>query len=260
MLWLFTWLRGRSSQPLEELHTPAAIQARLAEATQHSYLGDFVLGALDGVVTTFAVVAGVTGAELSSAVVLVLGLANLLADGFSMAAGNYLSTKAERQLIERMRRQEEHHIHHIPDGEREEIRQIFAKKGFEGELLERIVEVITSNKQVWIDTMLTDEWGLPLDTPHPWKAAGVTFLAFVLVGAVPLVPYAVSLSSPAGMLFVASLVMTGVAFAIIGAIKGYVLHRPLWAAAAETLILGALAATLAYGVGAALHNLVPGGA
>ncbi len=257
MFWFFSWLRRPAAEPLEEMHTPAAIQARLAEATRHSYLGDFVLGALDGVVTTFAVVAGVTGAELSSAVVLVLGLANLLADGFSMAAGNYLSTKAEQQLIQRMRKLEEHHIRHVPDGEREEIRQIFAKKGFQGELLERIVEVITSNKQVWIDTMLTDEWGLPLETPHPWKAAGVTFLAFVLVGAVPLVPYAVSLHSPAGTLFAASLAMTGLAFAIIGAIKGYVLHRPLWAAAVETLLLGALAAALAYAVGAALHGLVP---
>ncbi len=254
---MFGWLSLGPTDPgpsLEDQHTPGAIAARLAQATQHSYLGDFVLGALDGVVTTFAVVAGVTGAQLSASVVLVLGLANLLADGFSMAAGNFLSTRAQRQLIQRMRQVEEHHIRHVPEGEREEIRQIFAKKGFQGPLLEQIVEVITSNPQVWIDTMLTDEWGLPLETPSPWKAALVTFGAFVVVGAVPLVPYGLFWGASATRLFGASVAMTALAFVIIGAVKGRVLRRPVWLAALETLLLGTLAAALAYGVGAALHD------
>ncbi len=94
---------------LDSEHTPAAIRRRLRAATAHSYLRDLVLGAIDGAVTTFAVVAGVAGAELPAGVALVLGFANLLADGFSMAAGNYLSTKTERQVVDRARRQEEMH-------------------------------------------------------------------------------------------------------------------------------------------------------
>ena len=82
---------------LAELHSEEAIAARLAGATRHSYLGDFVLGAVDGAVTTFAIVAGAAGAGLSSGVAIVLGLANVLADGFSMAAGNFLKAKADHQ-------------------------------------------------------------------------------------------------------------------------------------------------------------------
>src|SRR5262245_18835256 len=104
-------------------HTQEAIANRLAAATGHSYLGDFVLGAVDGAVTTFAVVAGGAGAGLSNGIVLILGFSNVLADGFSMAAGNFLRARADQLLLERFRRMEETHIEHIPDGEREEIRQ-----------------------------------------------------------------------------------------------------------------------------------------
>src|SRR5690242_13763923 len=149
-----------TTPPLKQLvkeHTPHAIAQRLASATEHSYLGDFVLGAVDGTVTTFAVVAGVAGAGLGSSVAIILGLANLFADGFSMAAGNYLSTKAEREVVERVRKSEEAHIERHPAGEREEIRQIFAAKGFEGQLLDQIVETITQDRERWINTMLKEE-------------------------------------------------------------------------------------------------------
>ena len=115
-------------------------------------------------------------------VAIILGLANLLADGFSMAVGNYLSTKAERQVVDRVRRMEEAHIERIPEGEREEIRQIFQAKGFKEPLLEEIVTVITQDRKQWVDTMLTEEFGLRLDTPSPRKAALTTFAAFVLAG------------------------------------------------------------------------------
>ena len=171
---------------LHREHEPTAVACRLSAATRHSYLGDFVLGAVDGTVTTFAIVAGVVGAAQPNAVALVLGIANLLADGFSMAVGNYLSTKSERQIVDEVREREREHIEHVPEGEREEIRQIFASKGFEGDLLERIVDTITEDHGRWIDTMITEEHGLPLETPSPLRAGLVTFAAFVIAGFVPL--------------------------------------------------------------------------
>jgi hypothetical protein len=130
-------------------HTPEAIARRVAAATQHSYLGDGVLGAIDGTVTTFAIVAAAAGAGFSGAVALVFGFANVLADGFSMAVSNYLRSKSDRQVVERARAMEEHHIETIPEGEREEIRHVFAAKGFEGKILDEIVEVIPGSPRSW---------------------------------------------------------------------------------------------------------------
>ena len=103
---------------LEHSHESKAIAARLADGTRPSYLRDFVYGGIDGSVTTFAIVAGVEGASLSSGIVLILGLANLLADGFSMAAGNYSGTKTVVDDIDRVREIEKKHIRLEPEGER----------------------------------------------------------------------------------------------------------------------------------------------
>jgi vacuolar iron transporter family protein len=234
-------------QRLQAEHTPHAVADRLAAATRHNYLGDFVLGAVDGTVTTFAVVAGVAGAGLSGNVAVILGLANLLADGFSMAVGNYLSTKAEQQVVDNVRRIEALHIEHHPAGEREEIRQIFAGKGFEGDLLEQIVDVITQNRDQWINTMLTEEFGLRIEHPRPLKAGVSTFIAFVIAGSVPLLPFFLEL--PPATTFRVSTLATGVTFFLIGVAKGFVVNRSAWRSGAETFIIGAIAAALAWAVG-----------
>jgi VIT1/CCC1 family predicted Fe2+/Mn2+ transporter len=240
---------------LDREHTQEAIAHRLAAATQHSYLGDFILGAVDGAVTTFAIVAGAAGAGLSNGVVLVLGLANVLADGLSMAAGNFLKARSDQQLIERFRSIEETHIDQIPEGEREEVRQIFRAKGFEGDVLERVVAVITEDRRQWVDTMLKEEWGLRLESPSPWKAAAATFTAFLLAGLVPLLPMIFALQTPAGQSFAISSVLTAVAFFVIGVIRGYVLEKQPFTAGLETLGIGGAAATVAYAVGRLLEQV-----
>ena len=116
---------------MEHEHSKQAIARRLAGAPSSSYLRDWVYGGIDGAVT-FAIVAGVIGAQLSNRVVLILGVANLVADGFSMAASNYSGTKTEHEEQAQLRAIEERHIEAVPEGEREEIRQIFRGKGFRG--------------------------------------------------------------------------------------------------------------------------------
>ena len=234
---------------LQHDHTSEAIARRLAAAKSHSYLGDFVLGAVDGAVTTFAIVAGAAGAGLSNGVVLVLGLANVLADGFSMAAGNFLRARSDQQVLQRFRLLEEAHIEHIPEGEREEVRQIFRGKGFDGEMLEQIVKVITDDRQQWVNTMLTDEWGLQLQPPSPWRAAWATLIAFVLAGLVPLAPVFVLIDRQASDSFAISTVLTGATFFAIGIARGRVVDRRPLASGIETLLIGGSAALVAFVVG-----------
>ena len=109
-----------------------------------------------------------------------------------MAASSFLGNRAEAQGREKTRLQEEEHIAQYPDGEREEIRQIFYEKGFRDRDLERIVEVISDNDQRWVDTMLREEHGYADYRPMAWKAAGATFIAFLIVGSVPLMSYLIS--------------------------------------------------------------------
>lgn len=239
----------------EAEHHPHAIRERLLEPRRSSYLGDAVLGGIDGCVTTFAVVAGAIGAGFSGMVVMVFGVANLLADGLSMAVSNYLSTRSQHEQLDHARREEERHIHQFPEGEQEEIRQIFAAKGFSGETLERIVETVTQNKDLWIDTMLIEELGLHLEARSPWRAGLSTFAAFVVVGFVPLVPFLMGALLAEHLRFVVSCIATGTAFAAIGVAKGRVLKRSLMMSGAETLLIGGAAAVVAYLVGAWLRRV-----
>ena len=242
----------------KQQHTPEPIHDRLKAGPRHSYLRDAVYGAIDGTITTFAVVAGVAGAQLSAGIVVVLGLANLLADGFSMAVSNYLGTRAEDQRREQLRQIEAAHIARFPKGEREEVRQIFAAKGFEGDDLERVVDVITSDRERWIDIMLTDEWGVSLEGPNPVKAAWWTFAAFIVVGALPLLSFIVQVVAGDAVVlpnaFLISATLTGVAFFVVGALKAKFVGQRWWSAGFKTLAVGAIAAALAYGVGAALKQ------
>ena len=237
---------------MEHEHSRSAIADRLARAPTVSYLRDWVYGGIDGAVTTFAVVAGVVGAELSNRVVLILGAANLVADGFSMAASNYSGTKTEHEELARLRAVEERHIEVVPDGEREEIRQIFRAKGFEGDQLEQAVEVITGNRERWVDTMLAEEYGVPKAVRAPLKAAASTFAAFVLCGAIPLLPF---LLQTAGQ-FEVSVVVTALVFFLIGSTKSHWSPVSWWRSGAETMAIGLGAAALAYVVGALLRSVV----
>lgn len=242
-------------EKLKAEHQPEAIARRLAANRRPSYLGDAVLGAIDGCVTTFAVVAGVVGANLPNGVAIVLGLANLLADGFSMAVSNYQSTRSDQEALEQIRTMEEAHIREIPEGEREEVRQIYARKGFHGELLEAVVAVITRDPRRWVDTMLMEEHGLQLQGPAPLQAALVTFTAFCTIGAIPLLPFLLPLAATPEQLFALSAVCTALAFFLVGALKGMVLQRAPLLSALQTVLLGGGAAMLAYLVGTWLRDL-----
>ena len=237
-------------EKLEHEHTSEAIADRIA-ASNHNYIRDFIYGGIDGAVTTFAVVSGVSGAELSPSIVLILGFANLAADGFSMAASNFLGTRAEQDDYKRLEKIEYRHIEVAPEGEREEVRQIYREKGFEGEELEKAVELITADDDRWVKTMLTEEYGLAAEVRSPWYAAFATFVAFAVCGLIPLLPYLFGMDAS----FFVSCVLTGITFFLIGSFKSRWSTTSWFRSASETLFVGVLAAGLAYAVGVLLKGI-----
>ncbi|WP_428644301.1 VIT1/CCC1 transporter family protein [Roseibium sp.] len=237
---------------LEHSHNPDDIASRLASGPRASYLRDWIYGGIDGAVTTFAIVAGSIGANLSAKVILILGMANLLADGFSMAVANYSGSKSENEDYARLRAIEEKHIALAPDGEREEVRQIFRAKGFQGDDLETIVRLVSSNKTTWIDTMMQAEYGMTAVAHTPLKAALFTFASFVLFGAIPLVPFLRAFPASAAT----ATLLTALAFFMIGSLRARWSQRHWVSCGLETTVVGMLAASIAFVTGYGLQALL----
>ena len=240
-------------------HTPEVI-ATAAEphgAPSHQYIGNLIYGGLDGIVTTFAVVSGVAGASLSSGIVLILGLANLLADGLSMAAGAYLSDKSEREYWQREREREAWEIAHLPEGERLELVETYKAKGYSDEEAEAIVAIETKDPQRWVDAMMVHELGLLPDDRKPLTSALATFAAFLVAGALPLTVYLLGLwlPVPPGLAFPVSVLLSGLGLFGLGAAKVLVTERSWLRSGLEMLALGGVVAAVAYGVGYFLRGL-----
>ncbi len=222
-----------------------------------NYLGEFVYGGIDGSITTFAVVAGASGAELSSAIILILGFANLLADGFSMSIGAYLAAKSEQENYEKHKKIEYWEIENMPEIERQEIRDIFKTKGFEGQLLEQVTNIICADKDRWVDVMMTEELGMIKEQRSPFKIGGVTFISFLILGLIPLIVYVIDFMHPfKSNLFLIACILTFFAFTMVGYLKSYVTQTSIWKGVLETLLLGAAAAAVAYFVGDFLEKLL----
>lgn len=221
---------------------------------------NFVYGAIDGAVTTFAIVTGVVGASLSPSIIIILGFANLLADGFSMAIGNYLAVKTQNEFIQKERKREEWEIDNRIEEEKQEIREIYGKKGFKDELLDEIVRIITSRQKVWVDTMMREELGLIEGKHSPIVNAVNTFVGFNSLGIIPLLPFIVvylsgSSISISNALFY-SVLATASSFFLIGSIRGKVVQKPMLISGLNTLLIGGLAAVVSYFVGYALSMVI----
>jgi len=223
------------------------------------HFDDFIYGSIDGAVTTFAIVAGVVGASLSPGIILILGFANLFADGFSMAIANYQASKARNEFVQMKRRQEEWEIDNLAEQEREEIREIYREKGFKDELLEDIVRIITSRRKVWVDTMMKEELGLIEDERNPLDSSVSTFIGFNVIGLIPLIPFMIFMMNGIDVnseAFTYSTVSVLAAFFLVGMIKGKIVKKSMIRSGITTLTIGGIAATVAYMVGYGLNFLV----
>ncbi|TSC72062.1 MAG: hypothetical protein G01um101470_418 [Parcubacteria group bacterium Gr01-1014_70] len=212
------------------------------------YLKDIVYGANDGIITTFAVVAGVAGAGLDSSVVVLLGFANLLADGFSMAVSNYLGSKSGRDYAMYERRTEELELRHEPEEEFAEMTGYLRRKGYVKKDAESLLPLLSKNKEFWLDIMMREELGIgpPEKNGQSVRSATATFFAFVIAGAIPLLPYVlVSRDS----FFALAIAGTAASLFVVGALRTLLTNHRWYLAGFEMLFVGGIAACIAYSIG-----------
>lgn len=224
----------------------------------YNWLPDFVYGGMDGAVTTFAIVAGVVGASLSTTVILILGFANLFADGFSMAVGKYLSDKSHRELYNKIKEIEYRHLEEKTDHEKNEVKEILEIYGFKGKDLTRATKIITSNPKAWVDLMMKNEFNLMYENISPTKGAFTTFISFVLIGFIPLFIYTFSplfkLNEKTS--FIIASFATLSALFLVGMIKSKFSTKNWAISGLETMLIGGAAATIAYLIGYFLKTLI----
>lgn len=224
----------------------------------HEYLGEFVYGGIDGSVTTFAVVAGSAGAGLPTKVVLILGVANMIADGFAMSIGEYLSTKAEIDNYYKKRRQEERNLKSRPDLVRKEVGVIYQSRGLCGKCLEDAVDTVMESKETTLDVLMTHKHEMFPESRSPIMTGGMTYLSFVIMGTIPLLAYVWGIwnAMTDSQLFFWSCILTSIGFATIGILKSVITEKSRLRGMIETLALGGIAALVSYYVGAFLEQLI----
>ena len=246
--------RSRDPEASRRAHMRQTAEEHQSE--QGQFIKSLIYGGLDGIITTFAVVAA--GASLDAAVVLILGFANLIADGLSMAIGDYLSTRAEQEYQATERAREEWEVDNYPEGEQRELVELYEARGFSRDDAEIVVGIISKNHTAWVDIMMIEELGIITTADSPMKNAVATFLSFAVFGFVPLLTFVLGTFIPAiqAASFLFAGILTGATLFGLGALKTLLTSRSWLRSGIETLVVGGAAAAAAYGIGAGLAHIV----
>ena len=248
--------RKKDPEASKQAHMPGARDEHRQE--QGRFLKSIIYGGLDGIITTFAVVAGVAGASLQPAIVLILGFANLIADGISMAIGDYLSTRAEQEYEASERTREEWEVDNYPEGEKRELEEIYEEKGVAKADAQAIVGLLSKNRKAWVDVMMVEELGIISSDESPLKNAVATFLSFAVFGFVPLLAFVLGTFIPfiQSSSFLFASILTGMTLFVLGALKTTMTARSWIRSGLEMLLVGGAAAAAAYGIGFLLSKIV----
>lgn len=210
-------------------------------------LSDIILGGQDGLVNVLGVILGVAAASQDTRIVLAGGLAAVFAESISMGAVAYTSKIAERDFYLSEREREKREMKEVPETERDEIRQIYAAKGFKGKLLEDIVKVITSDERIWLDTMMNEELKLsPVSKKQPYTAALIVFSATIVGSFIPIMPF---FFLPIAQSIWISLGISALALFIVGAVKARLTVGNWGRSGLEMTLIGIVSALAGYGVG-----------
>lgn len=210
-----------------------------------------IFGVNDGLLSNLSLIMGVAGARVSNHVILLAGVAGLLAGAFSMGAGEYVSMRVQRELFERLLHLEAHELATEPEEEQAELREIYERKGFPPELAHQVSDAVMRNPVVALETHAREELGLDPDALGSPRGAALSSFATFSVGAVvPLVPFIVGSGAEAA---IAAIVASAVAIFAVGAAMSLLTGRPFWWSGLRMVLVGALAAGVTFAVGRLLH-------
>src|SRR6266498_3348894 len=211
-----------------------------------------IFGINDGLVSNLSLIMGVTGAGVSNRVILLAGVAGLLAGAFSMAGGEYISMRTQREVFERLIHLEAHELATEPEEERDELIEIYRNKGVPADIAEQLVDVLHRDPDLALETHAREELGLDpgQGLGSPWAAAVSSMFTFMFGAFVPLVPFLFSSGLGASLWAIG---LSAVTLFAVGAGISKLTGRPLWWSGARMLLVGGIAASITYGVGKALH-------
>ncbi len=209
---------------------------------------EVVFGANDGMVSTLALVAGLTGAALNNWIIVLAGLTEVLTGAISMAVGTYISTKSQREYYYKELKREKYEIKNMPKTEVDEVREIYRKKGFNGKQLEIVVKTIIADKKRWLDEMMVNELGLVKSSYEKPINAGLWIgISFIIAGMIPVIPYLLNLQQNVALIFAGF--FTIIALFVVGSVKGNLSARNWWKAGFEMVIIGGITASIGYMIG-----------
>jgi len=230
------------------LHTPSP------ESILKNYLKEIVYGGNDGIITTFAVVSGFTGAvgnvdaSLGASVVILFGLANLFADATSMGLGDFLSLRSEQDSYISARFGEREAIAQYPSDKKEETLRLLRSRGYTRAEAYRITDLLAKNQELWLDFIMEFKHGRSNSEENPAMNGAVTFVSFIIFGSIPLLPY-FFIGANVGLSFIWAVIGAFVALLLLGILRWRVTRLQPLRSIGEVLILGIVASFIAYFVG-----------
>mmetsp|Transcript_11651 Transcript_11651/g.24563 ORF Transcript_11651/g.24563 Transcript_11651/m.24563 type:complete len:279 (-) Transcript_11651:2657-3493(-) len=256
---------GLDTEASKNFHdTRHAVQSTEMHQTEGGFLKPLIFGGLDGILTSFAIVAGAAGGSMPVPVVLVLGFSNIFADALAMGVGEFLSSKAENEWILSERRRENWEMENYPEGEIKEMIDIYVDRGMKHEDAKLVIETMAKYKDFFVDIMMTEELNLQVpEEDHKtesMKEGVVMFCSFASFGSLPLLGYVlIPLAFPnlgEEILFTTACVVTGMVLFLMGCVKSNFSASHWFTCGLETLLLGGACATAAYTIGQFVDKLI----
>jgi VIT1/CCC1 family predicted Fe2+/Mn2+ transporter len=226
---------------------PGAVGGEQQPQGKSGALRAAIFGVNDGLVSNLSLIMGVTGARVSNHVILLAGVAGLLAGAFSMAAGEYISMRVQREVFERLIHLEAHELATEPEEELEELAAIYRSKGMPSGLATEVATALMRDPEIALETHAREELGLdPDELGSPWGAAGSSFVTFAFGAFVPLVPFLIISGTTAA---VWSATLSGLTLFVVGALVSVITGKRFWFAGLRAVLVGATAATTTFLIG-----------